>query len=56
METLKNYYIDILSLLDEETYDTMKTYFENNKSYRIGDENNGSNVGMLITTKVPYHF
>lgn len=51
METLKNYYIDVLSLLDEETYDTMKTYFENNKSYRIGDENNGSNVGMLITTK-----
>ena len=53
MENLKNYYIDLLTLLDEEKLLLVQEYFTKNKEYLIGNKDE-KNVGMYITTKDAY--
>ena len=53
MENLKTYYIELLSLLDEEQLTVLQEYFSKNNDQRIG-EIGSKNVGMYVTTKDAY--
>ena len=53
MENLKTYYIEVLSLLDENQLSALREYFMANKQQRIG-ESGVKNAGMYISTKDAY--
>ena len=53
MENLKTYYIEVLSLLDENQLSALREYFMANKQQRIG-ESGVKNAGMYISTKDLY--
>lgn len=53
MENLKNYYIELLTLLNEEQLSSVQEYFVNNKRQLFGNKDE-KNIGMYVTTKDAY--